>query len=159
MRCGLVGWMLGAEPARVVRLEGSWWYSCVSHSLSRQEMVLRGALGFLSSLDDEACQDRAGRDDISNLTLGILQLEQDGCPGVSDPLPSIRQLATEIAQSSESVHVDIRRSLLLLAPNIAFDMAHQRFPCGHHQHPVQDEVRPASQQAARGYAKAFQNGS
>ena len=69
---------------------------------------------------------------ISNLTLDILQLGDDRSPGIPNPLPGIRQLPAEIAQSRESVHVDIRRGLVLLPSHVALDVAHQRFPCGHH---------------------------
>jgi hypothetical protein len=129
MRWGLVGWMLGAEPARVVRLEGSWLCLCVSQS--RQDRVFEGFVGVLSSLDDEACQDRAEWN-ISNLTLSILQLGKDRSPGIPNPIPGIRQLPAEIAQSRESVHVDIRRSLMLLPSHVALNVTRQRLPRGHH---------------------------
>jgi hypothetical protein len=61
---------------------------------------------------------------ISNLALGVFQLIKDRPFGIPDPFPSISQLAPEIAQSSESGHVDISSSLMLLTPHVALDMAH-----------------------------------
>ena len=92
---------------------------------------------------------RAGMDGISNLTLGILQLIENRSPGIPNSIPSIRQLTAEIAQSSESGHVDISSGLMLLPPHVTLNMAHYRFPRGHYQQPVQDEIRPAGQKAAR----------
>lgn len=92
---------------------------------------------------------RAGVDGISNLTLGILQLIENRSPGIPNSIPSIRQLTAEIAQSSESGHVDISSGLMLLPPHVTLNMAHYRFPRGHYQQPVQDEIRPAGQKAAR----------
>jgi hypothetical protein len=88
-------------------------------------------------------------DGISNLTLGILQLIENRSPGIPNSIPSIRQLTAEIAQSSESGHVDISSGLMLLPPHVTLNMAHYRFPRGHYQQPVQDEIRPAGQKAAR----------
>lgn len=68
----------------------------------------------------------------TDLAIGFFELDEDRCSSVCDSPPCIRQLATRVAQSGESRHVDGAGGLVLLAPHVVFDVADYRLPCCHH---------------------------